>query len=260
MEIEIANSLNNFQASLKDASIKHNLLNEMYLKCKSYEETITYYSYNLILFRKLLAYNYMNSGILSNVSRAKEILDKAIKEFEMGNFYSPEQFSSYFQLKLLLALTYEFYYQHNLAYTKYEKTINEIENKFPFIDDETKNILYRLMYIINPETYFEEKLKDYKGLNLASVYQNKRRIIEKRIKIGTVTDKEIADLSNQFEQIKLSIDKLYHVTHYRLLFQYHLMKKEYEIADVYYKSALRIANEYEFWGQIKRLEDIKKQA
>lgn len=223
-----------------------------------YAGLINYESYNLILLRKELAYHYMNSGLLDNVVLARGLLDSAISSFEIGGFSAKEQLSTYFQLKLLRALSHEFYFEHNKAYSLYEAGVHDFETSYRFIDAETKNVFYRLMYIIEPDAKLKKKLLDYEGHNLVSIYQNDRRIVERAIYDGCVTYGDIVKLSESFERIKHTLDKLYHVTHYRLMYQYFLRRGEHQIADQYYRQAINIAENYEFFGQIDRIKIIRE--
>lgn len=244
---------------MEQGPVTYNQLLELDRKCSVLETEVNYLSYNLILLRKYLAYKYMCSGVLTNVDRSVELIEKSIKDFENGNFTSPEQFSTYFQLKLILALSNEFYNKHNEAYSEYEKTIAEIEKYYGFVNEDTKNLFYRCLYILSPIPYFQKKIKNYTGHNIISSFQNKRRIVEKKIIRGTVKEEDILEINQQFEQIKSLIDKLHHVTHYRLMFQYYLRKKEMDLANYYYKLAIQTATEYGFSGQIKQIEIIREQ-
>ena len=222
-----------------------------------FESEVNYQSYNLILFNKELSYYYINTGFLPNVKSAQSILRDTIHSFEVGNFNSPEQFGTYFQLKLLLSLSYEFFNEHNTAYSMYEDNLKAIENGFDFIDDDIKNLFRRLMYIISSDKYLEQEISNYSGFNKFSFYQNKRRIIEKRIQENSAEDCDIIELNDLFNSIKIGMDKLYHVTHYRLLYQYYKRKGEDALATEFYTHAIKMANDYEFKGQIEQLKKIK---
>lgn len=201
----------------------------------------------------------MNTGAIENVKKAKDLLLDGIMEFERGIFASPEQFSVYYQMKLLLALTNEFYGRHNEAFTEYEKNIHEIETSYPFLDEETKNLLYRLMYILQPTQSLVNKIDGYKGTNPLSIYQNKRRILEKAIYEGKAQEWQLLEVNNLFNTIKSNLDHIYHVTHYRLLFQYFFKVGEKGIAMQFYHLAIDTALNCEFYGQITRIETIKKE-
>ena len=222
------------------------------------ESEINYHSYNMILFNKKLAYYYINTGFLPNITIAQNILRETIRSFEIGNFHSPEQYDSYFQLKLLLALSYEFFDEHNIAYSLYEDNLTEIENEYGFVDNDLINLHKRLMYIISADKMLEKSISNYNGFNQFVLYQNKRRIIEKKIQNDSVKENEIIELNNLFNSIKLSMDRLYYVTHYRLLFHYYKKRGEYELANSFYSDALNMANEYEFTGQVVQLRKLKR--
>lgn len=233
------------------------LLGEMNEECIELEKQINYNSYNMILFKKSLAYHYMNTGLLSNVETARRLLSSAAQTFETANFSSPNQYDTFFQIKLLLALSDEFYNKHNHAYSQYENTLREIEKSYKFISKETTSLFQRLMYIISSEDALKRVLNDYSGSSLEIIYQNKRRILEKDIFKGKASETQISEISFLFNQVKQSLDKLYHVTHYRLLFIYYLQKKDYSVSSKLYDEAIKLANEYEFYGQINRFEQLK---
>lgn len=222
------------------------------------EGEVNYNSYNLILFDKQLAFYYLNTGSLPNICNAKHILFLALKMFELGNFSAPEQFETYYQIKLLLTLTHEFFNEHNLAFQEYEKSLIEINKNYKFISDETKNQFLRMMYTISPDKPLEDMMLKYSGANLAVSYQNKRRFIEKKISKGKATDTDIKEVSDMFNSVKHFLNKLYHVTHYRLLYIYYASKNKPLLADMYFSKAIKIAYEYEFSGQIERLMNIRK--
>lgn len=228
----------------------------MELKLSELEKNINYISYNIIVLYKNLAYYYLNTGLIKNVNRGKELLNSAIQMFEMGNFSSSEQFNTYFQLKLLASLTFEFFNKHNKAYQGYEQILHEIEEDYNFISPETSNLLRRLMYIISSENSLKKIIIDYNSANIVSVYQNKRRILEKDIYAGSATENQLLELIDLFKKANPFLDKLYHVTHYRLLYMFYASKRIFPLANAYFNSALKMANEYEFFGQITRLNDI----
>lgn len=221
------------------------------------ESEVDYISYNLIVFKKNLAYYSMNTGLHENVLSARQLINDAIKTFEIGNFGSPEQFSTYFQLRLLESLTYEFFCQHNIAYTGYERSLNEIEKTYPFVDAVTKNLFHRLMYIISTEDALRLELEKFSShTNILAAFQNKRRILEKEIYSGKATEAKVIELNEMFESIRNCLDKIYHVTHFRLMYTYYAMRNEKETASMYFQLAINMANEYEFSGQIDRLSAI----
>ena len=113
------------------------------------------------------------------------------------------------------------------------------------------------MYIISSDKYLEQEISNYSGFNKFSFYQNKRRIIEKRIQENSAEDCDIIELNDLFNSIKIGMDKLYHVTHYRLLYQYYKRKGEDALATEFYTHAIKMANDYEFKGQIEQLKKIK---
>ena len=229
----------------------------MELKRISFRSEINYNSYNYIVFSKNLAYSYMNTGLLSNVFRARVILSEAIKNFEMGNFSSPEQYSTYFQLQLLMALSHEFFNEHDKAFQRYEYNLNEIEAKYSFVDEVTTNLFRRMMYIIAPENALKKKIEDYSGMNIAATYQNKRRFLEKDIYAGRANDEQIVELNNLFNSIKNAIDKLFHVTHFRLLYTYYGRRGNVKLATKFFQTAMDMAYNYEFMGQVQRLNLLR---
>ncbi len=222
------------------------------------ESEINYISYNMIVFIKNLAYYSMNTGLHENVLSARQLIVNAIKTFEIGNFYSAEQFTTYFQLRLLESLSYEFFCEHNIAFTGYENSLNEIEKTYPFVDEVTKNLFRRLMYIISSENVLKRKLEKFSpNTDIFASFQNKRRILEKEIYSGKANEAKVKELNEMFEEIKNCLDKIYHVTHYRLMYTYYAMRKEKEVASMYFKMAINMANEYEFFGQVERLSAIR---
>lgn len=221
------------------------------------EDGIDYISYNYIIYLKNLAFYYLNTGLHSNVYSARNLISKAINTFEMGNFSSSEQFSTYFQLKLLMSLSYEFFEDHNMAYLGYENNLKEIEMNYPFVDEITKNLFFRLMYIINPDSNLKTAMENYSGEYTITVYQNKRRILEKDIYSGKATDFQIFELNSIFNNIKCIIDKVYHVTHYRLMYIYFVRNGDPETADRFFQAAINMAFEYQFHGQMDRLSFLR---
>ena len=113
------------------------------------------------------------------------------------------------------------------------------------------------MFIISSDKYLEQLISNYSGFNKFEIYQNKRRIIEKRIQKNVAEDCEIIELNELFNSIKLGMDKLYHVTHYRLLYQYYKKRGEDMLASKVFSDAITMANEYEFKGQIEQLKKIQ---
>ena len=257
--MEIAKTLHGFKIQFDKTEAKHDLLTQLDNTISAFSQNIYYNSFNLITAKKFLAYHYMNTGALNNVARAKVLLLDGISAFERGTFAMPEQLSVYHQMKLLLALTNEFYGNHNKAFTEYEESIHEIESSYPFLNEETKNVFYRLMYILEPIASLESRIVGYKGINPLSVYQNKRRIVEKAIYAGKAKESQVLELNDMFNLVKGKLDHLYHVTHYRLLYQYYFKKGEGQIAESFYHLAIDSAVRCEFYGQVVRIESIKKE-
>lgn len=222
------------------------------------ESEVNYNSYNLILLFKYLAFYYLNTGLISNVYSAKHILSSASKMFEMGNYASPEQYDTYYQINLMLALVHEFFSEHDQAFQKYESKLHEINQNHRFVSEETKNLFHRMMYIISSDNALEEIIASYSGSSLATSYQNKRRILEKKIINGRANDADIIEISELFKQAKPLLDKLYHVTHFRLLYIYYANRNEVVIANAIFQQAIDMAFEYEFSGQIERLTAIRQ--
>lgn len=257
-EIEIANAITFFADQYYSRKDVNNLLLEMEAKKIRFECEINYISYNMIVFIKKLAYYYMNTGLHENVLSARKLIVKAIKIFEIGNFYSAEQYTTYFQLRLLESLSYEFFCEHNIAFTGYESSLNEIEKKYPFVDEITKNLFRRLMYIISSEDVLKRELENFSpNTDIFASYQNKRRILEKQIYSGKAKEAKVLELNEMFEKIKNGLDKIYYVTHYRLMYMYYAMRKEKKVASMYFKMAINMAHEYEFSGQVDRLSVLR---
>lgn len=236
----------------------NNLLLKMSAKVVRLESEVNYISYNMIVLKKNLAYYSMNTGLHENVLNARKLVNSAIRTFEMGNFCSPDQFATYFQLKLLESLSYEFFNGHNIAYSGYESCLKEIEQTYPFVDEVTKNLFRRLMYIISSDNVLKLELEKFPPyINVFASFQNKRRVLEKQIYSGRVTKAKVMELNEMFENIKNNLDKIYHVTHYRLMYTYYAKLGEKEIASMYFQMAINMANEYNFFGQIDRLHAIR---
>ena len=68
---------------MEQGPVTYNQLLELDRKCSVLETEVNYLSYNLILLRKYLAYKYMCSGVLTNVDRSVELIEKSIKDLKM---------------------------------------------------------------------------------------------------------------------------------------------------------------------------------